>query len=399
MKPIKSFLLSLFVGTIITMGAVVIPRLVDMKNAGMYASFIVLISTTLLIFTYTSTVSSDHKNLSQDAADYAYYLGFSLTIVALVSVFMTDGIDLILNPDKKKTASSGIQTILLQFGSGLFATMTGVVARIYLIDKLTSVDTPVDESVRQLRFAIGDLVSAMNDEAANFTNALGSAVIGVSESLDSVKKSTEKLAKSVEKSCKTLEESIDFDQLDVDIKEMEERIKLTHGQLVKIGDGLTEAMGSIGGSIDALDKGLSSSAKNVTEFGASISTAESASTLAAAKFNLFSESVAESSARLPQFNKNIEMISNASGDLKNRFEDVSKHSVRVQSSLAEADQSFNKIGSSTVSSFNSISATIVELNNQTKQLQSTLASLSVAASNTKKELESINVAIASRVTQ
>lgn len=266
MKPINKFLFSLIAGIFIILCSVIAPKIWGFIEANLYASFIILGASTFLILFYTASVAKDERTLSQDAADYAYYLGFSLTIIALVSVFMTDGVAYYLKAGKPNAAATGIQTLLLQFGAGLAATMVGVVARIYLIDKLTTTNTPIDESVRELRYVIGDLVLALESETSTFTTAINSSVNELNISIDGVRKVSDRLAKSMEKSSRSLEEAIDFTQLDVDVKLINEKIKITHTRISTIGDDLAQGITTLSTSLTMFNKNIVNSADTTNIF-------------------------------------------------------------------------------------------------------------------------------------
>jgi len=171
MKPVKVFNLFLLTGCIALLLAVMVPRWMNHEYGRVIAALLVLVITSVLIWSYTLIVSAKGGPLlTQDAADYAYYLGFSLTVFALVVIFMTDGVALLL--EGNRAAKISLENILVQFGAGLMATFMGVVARIKLLDRLAELDVPTEDSLRQFRWEMSNLVSTLRDQNSLYTTAI-----------------------------------------------------------------------------------------------------------------------------------------------------------------------------------------------------------------------------------
>lgn len=327
----------LLAGVIAIVSAVILPRINGVPDAGLYGSFTILAISGVLIIYYTISVKSSIENLTQDAADYAYYLGFSLTIVALVSVFMTDGVEFFLG--NRKGVSTGIQTILLQFGAGLAATMIGVVARIYLLDIVSQEDTPLDQSISELKYAIRELIYSLGEENEKYTHKVSQSINTLTSTIGDINSSAVLLSNVMKNSAETLEKVFDIADLEANVKGISDKLKSTLTTVDQTGQLLIQSVAQLNDSITNFGDGLNKASQPLSAYQAMLSGVN--------------EQLLNSNNQLTQVNGSLDNLGKVLPFVSNDMQSFNISLAAFQTSfesikqsISELDQKFNLMKSS-----------------------------------------------------
>ena len=132
--------------------------------------------------------------LDQDAPDLAYYLGFSLTVAALATTFLTD-IGLVTNDSSARTLL--VTGALSQFGAGLLATLIGLCAKIYLTARQQISHVNPEDFYRRVRLDLSDLSKTVRSVTLELAGAVTSAASSIKAAGESAKDSVSQLSKSL----------------------------------------------------------------------------------------------------------------------------------------------------------------------------------------------------------
>lgn len=177
------------------------------------ASAIVLINL-IVIFGYAKAVLRDKALLYEiDSADYAYYLGFSLTVATLSIIFFSSAIEDAFrqvvggNPvDIAKRSGDTVKNSLAQFAAGLTATFIGLSTRIYLSSLQNMNQREPEELLMSMREEISTFNEVLRKEAAEYAQTMRNEASQYSETVKESNKLLKKAASDMTKSAALLAE-------------------------------------------------------------------------------------------------------------------------------------------------------------------------------------------------
>ena len=179
------------------------------------ASAIVLINL-IVIFGYAKAVLRDKALLYEiDSADYAYYLGFSLTVATLSIIFFSSAIEdafrQVVGGDAAAAATakqSGdtVKNSLAQFAAGLTATFIGLSTRIYLSSLQNMNQREPEELLMSMREEISTFNEVLRKEAAEYAQTMRNEASQYSETVKESNKLLKKAASDMTKSAALLAE-------------------------------------------------------------------------------------------------------------------------------------------------------------------------------------------------
>lgn len=216
----KLFVRYLLIGLAITILAVVTVKLgigtsyvLPKYQPITIASAIVLINL-IVIFGYAKAVLRDKALLYEiDSADYAYYLGFSLTVATLSIIFFSSAIEdvfrQVVGGDAAATAKQSGDTVknsLAQFAAGLTATFIGLSTRIYLSSLQNIGQREPEELLMSMREEISTFNEVFRKEAAEYAQTMRNEASQYSETVKESNKLLKKAASDMTKSAALLAE-------------------------------------------------------------------------------------------------------------------------------------------------------------------------------------------------
>ena len=177
------------------------------------ASAIVLINL-IVIFGYAKAVLRDKALLYEiDSADYAYYLGFSLTVATLSIIFFSSAIEDAFREvvggdpaDIAKRSGDTVKNSLAQFAAGLTATFIGLSTRIYLSSLQNMNQREPEELLMSMREEISTFNEVLRKEAAEYAQTMRNEASQYSETVKESNKLLKKAASDMTKSAALLAE-------------------------------------------------------------------------------------------------------------------------------------------------------------------------------------------------
>lgn len=214
----KLFVRYLLIGLALTILAVVTVRsntsvaLLPYRSITI-ASAIVLINL-IVIFGYAKAVLREKALLYEiDSADYAYYLGFSLTVATLSIIFFSSAIEdafrQVVGGDAAATAKQSgeaVKNSLAQFAAGLTATFIGLSTRIYLSSLQNMNQREPEELLMSMREEISNFNEVLRKEAAEYAETMRNEASQYSETVKESNKLLKKAAADMTKSAALLAE-------------------------------------------------------------------------------------------------------------------------------------------------------------------------------------------------
>lgn len=302
------------------------------------ASAIVLINL-IVIFGYAKAVLRDKALLYEiDSADYAYYLGFSLTVATLSIIFFSSAIEDAFRQvvgghpaDIAKRSGDTVKNSLAQFAAGLTATFIGLSTRIYLSSLQNMNQREPEELLMSMREEISTFNEVLRKEAAEYAQTMRNEASQYSETVkesnkllkkaaSDMTKSAALLAEDFKKSSEVIEGSLNGDELRqkasgfiAAIAELEKTSQGVVGVMAELEKNSKGAVGAIAelktttlDLIACLDKGDVS----VDELSQSISSLSSALT------NLSKVPVSNLSTELSSLNAHAQGASQSIKDLR-----------------------------------------------------------------------------------
>ena len=214
----KLFVRYLLIGLALTILAIVTVKFNTSDTLLRYqpitiASAIVLINL-IVIFGYAKAVLRDKALLYEiDSADYAYYLGFSLTVATLSIIFFSSAIEDAFrqvvggNPvDIAKRSGDTVKNSLAQFAAGLTATFIGLSTRIYLSSLQNMNQREPEELLMSMREEISTFNEVLRKEAAEYAQTMRNEASQYSETVKESNKLLKKAASDMTKSAALLAE-------------------------------------------------------------------------------------------------------------------------------------------------------------------------------------------------
>jgi len=189
-------------------------------------------------------VAIDMSNQSTDMfADSIYYLGFLLTLIALIfSLFA-------INPE-----SEGTSGLILRFGVALSTTVVGLAARTYFSsfrasakDEFRRLEHELTQSAQEVRDRFKNMSEVMTLQTEAFKESLQKANSDLDRASDEIGASASRLSGSVENSASTIDQSSrGLGQSTVEFSEqLGETMSEVSAGLDDIADLLTEKVESI----------------------------------------------------------------------------------------------------------------------------------------------------------
>jgi len=179
-----------------------------------------IIGTTFLaVLMYSTAVSRDTALLSEpDAPDFAYYLGFSLTVAALSLTFL---VDLLVTSSSAKLgvlgaadASRGtMDRALAQFGAGLLATLFGLCAKIWLSSKQQRQAQDPALVATKFRAELADFSQLIRETSQVLATSIQNGCATINSASASAAQSMRDLSRELSTSADTLATSLNAEKL------------------------------------------------------------------------------------------------------------------------------------------------------------------------------------------
>lgn len=210
----------------------------------------------LIVLGYTfAIIRNESLLIEEDAADLAYYLGFSLTVASLAFSFISD-IGLDSNADAKSTLVKGS---LAQFGAGLLATLIGLSAKIIINSRQTHLASNPEVLYQKFRQEIKGFENSLTVMTGSMDSSIKSACLSINLSAEAAAASMEKLAERLKTSSDSISENLTVDKISTPIAAFaNELLKLQSpannfntemGTLIKSVSAITTSLASLNDTI------------------------------------------------------------------------------------------------------------------------------------------------------
>jgi hypothetical protein len=149
-----------------------------------------------IVLGFTRAVSKSRLLLAEtDSPDLAYYLGFGLTVGTLAITFVLDNV--LLAKAGNEAKGEIVRNSLLQFGTGLTATLVGLCAKIYLSSLQGDTQSEPEEIGRKFRLQLKEFQTLIQSSSNDFSKSLRTASEEISTSAKEASSSFSLLSESV----------------------------------------------------------------------------------------------------------------------------------------------------------------------------------------------------------
>ncbi len=328
MKPAKLFIGFLVAGCVTIVFAVVLPRVMDPVQGQIIGAMAVLIITSLLVVAYAIIVAywQGGRHLNTDCADYAYYLGFSLTVFALVIIFMGDGVALYLGAKKVKLS---LESILIQFGAGLMATMVGVVARVMLVDKVNQEDVPIDESLRRFRLEMMQLVNALREQNGLYISEVGAAIRGLSTEIGEMQSVTLRVKNSLISSASEIAAAVDVSGLQASVQGLANNLRSSMEQMAEVSKEVNADIANFAKEVSSIEGAVKNAATSMANLTADVGAVSNQLQVSSQRLASFGESVAESSVSSIALSGSLSSLTGATSSISNALPELNQQATQM----------------------------------------------------------------------
>lgn len=233
------------------------------------AGIIAIINGAVIVsFTYL-TLNDELLLAEEDSPDHAYYLGFCLTLATLALIFFTEA--------AHPTGASGtadskqIQRALTQFAAGLFATLLGLTARIFLSSKQNISQKEPGELINLLRLEVDLLSTELKESRRVYTAMLQDLTKGLKDSFSKLDKEADNLSEVFVNSSTTLKESLGATKISEQSKRFIGALENLNNSLVDQSTYLIDNLKELTGNTSALTDDMAKTTANLNEVNNSVS--------------------------------------------------------------------------------------------------------------------------------
>jgi chromosome segregation ATPase len=287
----------------------------------------------------------------EDAADLAYYLGFSLTVASLALSFISD-VGMASNAEAN---SSLVKGSLAQFGSGLLATLIGLCAKIFIASKQANLASNPEVLYQEFRMEIRGFENALSAMASSLDTSIKSACLSISSSAESAALSMETLSERLKVSSDSIAENLTVEKIAKPIAAFsDELLKLQKPanqfttemtSLVDSASSITKGLNDLGTTISDVRKSTIEEIKNIDGLIETKKRLNETSKISIELFEVQNTAIAESSKQLVKLknsstktSESYELVDAASLKLINRSEELSEGLTTVNHSILEVTQ-------------------------------------------------------------
>ena len=221
---------------------------------------------------YTTAVLKNKALLIEaDSPDLAYYLGFCLTVGALSATFITDTLvsqfaTMEMNDRVAATFQSDlIKGSLVQFGTGLTATLIGLCAKIFLAARQSAGLLEPEEVYRTFRMELREFTSAMSDATNSYTRSTTDNISEFNRTVTAACKSFEALSKTVLDSNALIASKINAELVTKPISELEravDKFRLIADQFSSFGSQFTESLATTQKTLSGFDNSIKEASRS-----------------------------------------------------------------------------------------------------------------------------------------
>jgi predicted nucleic acid-binding Zn-ribbon protein len=209
-----------------------------------------------IVLGYASAIMRNESLLiEEDAADLAYYLGFSLTVASLALSFISD-IGLDSSADAKSTLVKGS---LAQFGAGLLATLIGLSAKIIINSKQSNLASNPEVLYQKFRQEIKGFEISLAAMTSSMDVTIKSACQSINSSAEHAADSMQKLAERLKVSSDTISENLTVDKISKPISAFSSELLKLHAPAnnfnVEMGN-LVKSVSAITGNLNSFNETL-----------------------------------------------------------------------------------------------------------------------------------------------
>jgi len=182
--------------------------------AGIVTAIVIFVVNLFAVLGFTNIVLKNPEYLAEpDSPDYAYYLGFSLTVATLALTFFSDSIQQTISSGSiEEIAAQGSNTVrssLSQFAAGLTATFVGLSCRIYLSSLQNIEEKEPEELIRELRIEVSSFQLALQESALAHRATVAEAQSALAESTQSMSAAIIRFVNKLDSSCNSLDSAFD----------------------------------------------------------------------------------------------------------------------------------------------------------------------------------------------
>ena len=340
---------------------------------------------------YTLAVLKNEQLLAQeDSADYAYYLGFCLTVLTLAVSFGYDAMSVRQGNEGAEVvanqSSALVRNALIQFAAGLFATVLGLCAKIYITSQQSLTTAEPEELYRRFRH-----------EIYGFQTELRSSVTGISASFKQVSDELSLSAQQVSQSVSQLIGAINESSKDLSTTLSKANLEQFASDFVQTINSLKEASGQISASVNLVTTELgqlsavsSTTNTNISSLGATVSAFDKNSQMTSETLQKYNESLLRSTAELVAQNQSLAQAC----EQVNKFSGMTESLIRIATPLEKVfitlDNTAKDFGLSmtnTSSTLSSLQKEIIEVNSLFSSLGAAINTSTSASEKLSKSLE------------
>lgn len=243
-----------------------LPKLFSASMSTIMLAAGIVLTTALAVGLYTLAVSREESLLAElDAPDFAYYLGFSLTVTALSLTFLTDLRMSQATGDLGQVAAANVSRntldrALAQFGAGLLATLFGLCAKIWLSSKQQRQSQDPAMVASKFRAELAEFSQLIQETSQALASSIQSGCSAINSASLNASQSIEALATQLTSSAESLSKSFNAERLGTPIRSFLSELD----KVVISVSGLREEMGVLGTEIKSVNALISNHETAIT---------------------------------------------------------------------------------------------------------------------------------------
>ncbi len=358
---------------------------------------------------YTTAVLKNRALLIEaDSPDLAYYLGFCLTVGALSATFITDTLvsqfaTIEMNDRVAATFQSDlIKGSLVQFGTGLTATLIGLCAKIFLAAKQSAGLLEPEEVYRTFRMELREFTSAMSDATNSYTRSTTDNISEFNRTLTAACKSFEALSKTVLDSNALIASKINTDLVTKPISELErcvERFTLIAERFSSFGNHLSDSLTTTQKTLSSFDSAMKEASRSSISLNDGLDTISSGAQITSKSLQIISTASGELSASLSALSDkshlsqgSLEGLNNVAQQLQSRLDDIvcrfEAFADNVSATVPSLDRLKLSMNEASVSS-QEVGRSITPFNTSIKAVSASLESMKESSSNYADEMRKL----------
>jgi len=343
-----------------------------------------------VLFLYTLAVLRNEELLAQeDSADYAYYLGFCLTVLTLAVSFGYDAVNVRQNPagaeDAASQASALVKNALIQFAAGLFATVLGLCAKIYITSQQSLTTAEPEELYRRFRHEIHGFQTELRSSISGMSASFKQVSDDLSSSAQQVNQSVSELVGAIDKSSKELGTTLsktNLDKFTTDFVQTINNLSETSAQLSSSAQSITTALSQLSATSTITNT-------NISNLGATVSAFDASSKSVSSSLQEYAASILNSTTQVISQGESLAQTSDQLQEFAAKTESLIKRISPLEDRLSALDNSAQVFSVS----MSTISGALDILQNRIKVIETTLLSLGTSIETTTSAAEKLSRAL------